>query len=194
MKARTFRFFSFPCALRKSIQRALAAAVILPATAQAQFETDHSYIGAHLGLGSYESGVSFGGDFEYGLTQPGEAGPGRIGIGGTVDYWSWSGDAGYGYSWSYSWVPVGFFGAYHFIIPNRKWDLFAGLGLGYLIVNGSLRGPEGGRTDIVRPYYSNHVYWSGIAGARYFFSPSWSLHGRLGWGVSVLSVGVNVTL
>lgn len=183
--------------MQTTIRQALAAItaiMILSAPAQAQFETGQTYIGPHLGLGSFESSVSFGGDVEYGLTKPGEAGPGRIGIGGTVDYWRWSGGTGYGYTWTYSWVPVGFFGAYHFVLDNRKWDLFAGLGLGYLIVNSSLRGPDGGIIETGAPAYSSHVYWSGVAGARYFFSPTLALHGRLGWGASVLSVGLNLTL
>ncbi len=184
--------------MRKTIRQALAAIAmlcILSATAaQAQFETDHSYIGPHLGLGSYESSVSFGGVFEYALTQPGEAGPGRIGIGATVDYWSWSGGSGNYYYWSYSWIPIGVFGAYHFVLPNRKWDLFTGLGLGYIAVNASWHRPDGGLIETSSAAYGSSLYWSGTAGARYFFSPGFALHGRLGWGASVLSVGVDLAL
>lgn len=185
MKARTLR-----CRLTLA---AIMILFILSAPAQAQFETDRSYIGAHIGLGSYESSISFGGDFEYAMTAPGEAGPGRIGIGGTVDYWSWSGNDGNNYYWSYSWVPIGLYGAYHFVIPNKRWDLFAGLGLGYIIVNASWHRPDGGTIETT-PTYGSHIYWSGVAGVRYFFSPSLALHSRLGWGASVLSVGLNLTL
>ena len=44
----------------------MTALFILSAPAQAQFETDRSYIGAHIGLGSYESSISFGGDLPTG--------------------------------------------------------------------------------------------------------------------------------
>ncbi len=54
--------------------------------------------------------------------------------------------------------------------------------------------PDGRIVEETTPYYSSHIYWSGVAGARYFFSPSLALHGRLGWGVSVLSAGLNLTL
>ena len=173
---------------------ALAALFIVSASARAQFETDHSYIGPHLGLGAYQSSISFGGDFEYAATKPGEAGPGRIGVGATVDYWSWSGGSGNSYYWTYSWIPVNFFGAYHYPLKNRKWDLFAGLGLGYIIVNASWHRPDGGTIDESPVAYNSGLFWNGVVGARYFMSPGFAVHGRLGWGASVLSVGVDVGL
>lgn len=168
----------------------------LPTAAKAQFETDKLYLGPHLGLGTFGSSISGGGHIEYGLTKPGEAGPGRIGLGSIIDYWRWTGNAGYnGYTWTYTWVPVNVFGAYHFELPDRKWDLFAGLGLGYLVIDGTLDGPDGSTQDIyVDQAFHSHVFWSGVAGVRYFFSPALAAQARLGWGVSVLSLGVDFTL
>lgn len=183
--------------MRKIIWQTLAAMtaiMILSAPAWAQFETGHTYIGPHVGLGAYQSAFSFGGDVEYALTKPGKAGPGRIGLSATVDYWRWSGASVDGYYWSYSWVPVGVFGAYHFILDNPRWDLFAGLGLGYLIVHSEYHRPDGGSIDAGPASYSSTAYWSGVAGARYFFSPGLALHGRLGFGAAVIAVGVNVGL
>ena len=59
-----------------------AIAILLPVAAKAQFETDKLYLGPHLGLSVFGSTISFGGHIEYGLTKPGDAGPGRIGLGG----------------------------------------------------------------------------------------------------------------
>lgn len=41
--------------------------------------------------------------------------------------------------------------------------------------------------------YGSSLYWS-AAGARYCFSPSLALNARLGFGASVLAVGLNVRL
>lgn len=173
----------------------MALLFVLAGKAHAQFETGKVYLGPHLGLGSYQSSVSFGGGIEYGLTDTSQTGPGRIGIGGAVDYWQWSGDAGSGYTWTYSWMPIHVFGAYHFELPNRKWDLFAGLGLGYIVVDGELDAPDGATRDIfTEDSYSSHLFWTGVAGARYFFTPGISAQARLGFGISLLAVGVDFTI
>ena len=173
----------------------VAMFVLLQDRAQAQFETGKVYIGPHLGLGAYESAISFGGNIEYGLTKPGEAGSGRIGIGGAVDYWEWGGDAGSGYRYTYTWMPIHAYGAYHFALPQRKWDLFAGLGLGYIIIGGTLDAPDGSSDNIfTEDTYSSHLFWTGVAGARYFFTPGLSAQARLGFGISILSLGVDFTL
>ncbi|HVZ37882.1 MAG TPA: hypothetical protein VHI13_01265 [Candidatus Kapabacteria bacterium] len=182
----------------KTIWQALAATTAIlffATTAQAQIETDGAYLGPHIGLGAYGNGISLGGDGEYILTKPGEAGPGRIGIGGTVDYWSWSSaSGGNDYYWTYSWVPIGVYGAYHFVLSDKKWDLFAGLGIGYIIVNATWHKPNGGLAETDYPAYSSGAYWSAVAGLRYFLSPGLALHARLGLGASVLSAGINVRL
>ncbi len=173
---------------------ALSAAVFFTATAHAQIETDGTYLGPHVGLGAYGNGISVGGDCEYILTKPGEAGPGRIGIGGTVDYWSWSSGSGNDSYWTYTWVPMGVYGAYHFVLSNTKWDLFGGLGIGYIIVNSTWHKPSNWQTETDYPAYSSAAYWSAVAGVRYFFSPGFALHARLGLGAAVLSVGANIRL
>jgi hypothetical protein len=173
------------------IVTAIGIGVVLSSTARSQFETGRSYIGPHIGLGSYESAVSFGGAFEYALTKPDEMGPGRIGLGATVDYWKWDGGVGNTYYWSYSWVPISFFGAYHFVLSDRKWDLFAGLGLSYIIVNSTWHDQSGAGSELSSASYNSGLYWSGVAGARYFFSPGLAMQARLGWGASLLSIGVD---
>ena len=167
---------------------ALCAMFALSSTASAQFETGKVYLGPHVGLGSVGGTVAFGGDIEYGLTKSGEVGSGRIGIGGTFDYWSWS-DGAY---WSYSWIPVGVFGAYHFNLDNRRLDPFLGIGLGYEIVNATVK--DGDNTVYSSASYASATYISAVAGMRYFFSPNFAIQGRLGLGASWLTVGVDFGL
>ena len=117
--------------------------------------------------------------------------------GGIIDYWRWTSetDKDFGYSWTYTWVPVNVFGAYHLELSDGKWDLFAGLGLGYLVVNGTLNAPDGSKKDLYADQpYNSYVFWNGMAGVRYFFSPNLAAQARLGWAVSVFSLGVDFTL
>lgn len=180
-------------ALKLLTAAALAAFFAVPA--YAQIETDGTYLGPHVGLGSYGNGFSIGADCEYVLTKPDEAGPGMIGLGGTVDYWSWSsGTEGDEYYWTYSWIPLGVYGAYHFVLSNRKWDLFAGFGIGYVIVNSSWQRRSGGGVVTDYPAYSSSAYWNAVAGLRYFFSPGLAIQARLGLGAALLSTGINVKL
>ena len=171
---------------------ALCALMAMQYNAMAQFETGKLYVGPHIGLGSVGGAISFGGDAEYGVTKPGEVGPGRIGVGMTVDYWKWSSDSYLGSYWSHSYIPIGFFGAYHFDLADRKLDPYVGLGLGYYIVNSSWEGADG--TEHTSSSYSSTTYWNVVAGLRYFISPGFAVQGRLGLGASWLSAGVNFAL
>lgn len=182
--------------MRTNILRAVTALIALflvTVSAQAQFETGGAYIGPHFGVGSYQNSLSFGGDFEYGLTKPGEVGSGRVGIGATVDYWSWD-NKGFdnSYYWSYSWMPIGVYSAYHFDLSNRKLDLYGGLGLGYTVVTAEWHGAEGIGGSSAS--YSSGLYWSLVAGMRYFFTPNFAGHAKVGLGASLLSLGVNFGL
>jgi len=168
--------------IRKLSTFALAAMMVafFATKASAQFEKDKNYLGARIGLGFIGSGVSLGADYERGITNPGEVGPGRIGIGGTIDYWGWS-----DVYWSYSWIPIAAMGYYHLDLENKNLDLFGGLGLGYEIVSISdkVSGFSYGGS------YSSGVYFTGQLGIRYFFSPNLAVQGRLGF--NILSAGVD---
>lgn len=167
---------------------ALFALVAMQYNAMAQFETGKFYVGPHIGLGSVGGTVSFGGDAEYGITKPGEVGSGRIGIGATVDYWKWN----YSSYWSYSYIPIGVFGAYHFDLTDRKIDPYLGLGLGYYVVNSTWEGADG--IEHTSSSYSSSTYWNLVAGIRYFFTPNFAAQARVGLGASWLSAGVNFGL
>ncbi len=170
--------------LHKLYTAFLAAFVVaaFASTASAQFEKGSNYIGARLGIGAIGSAFSFGADYEYGITNVGEVGPGRIGIGGTIDYSHWSD----GFI-SYTWIPIGIMGYYHLDLDNKKLDPFGGLGLGYEIVNASWAGGN-------IPWsagYSSGLFIAGQIGIRYFFQPNLAAQARLGFGASLISVGID---
>ncbi|MGO9480560.1 MAG: hypothetical protein ACLP05_02090 [Candidatus Kryptoniota bacterium] len=157
--------------------------VILASTANAQFQKDQNFLGARIGIGSLGSAFSFGADYEYGINNPGDFGPGRVGIGATIDYSHWS--DGY---WSYTWIPIGVMAYYHLNLDNNKLDPFAGLGLGYEIFNSSWGGLYGLSGSAG---YGSGVFFAGQIGIRYFFSPNLAGQARLGFGASLLSVGLD---
>jgi hypothetical protein len=160
-----------------SVFFAVCAILLISISANAQFKNGKNFIGPTLGLGSYGGSVAFGGMFEAPITHPNDVGPGIIGISGQLMYMS--------YSWSSqytdSWLFIGVYGNYHFLLDDRKIDPFIGIGLNY--------GHES-FTGSVLPY-SATWFFAGQAGVRYFFSPNMAGRLTLGSVVSFISVGVD---
>ncbi|MCX5754155.1 MAG: hypothetical protein NTW97_11040 [Candidatus Krumholzibacteria bacterium] len=160
------------------------AMCLVASTGHAQFEKGKSFLGPRLGIGAHGSGVVVGGGYEYGVTDV-------IGIGGLVDYYTWS-TTGWGiWGGKYTYVIFGAQGNYHFgkaLKWDAKIDPFAGLVLGYERVSWSWDRNPG------------HIFWepsaSGIIlggqiGIRYFVSPNLALYGQTGFGITYLKVGVD---
>ncbi|MFZ1080396.1 MAG: outer membrane beta-barrel protein [Candidatus Kryptoniota bacterium] len=165
----------------------LAAFVVacFASTASAQFENQMNYGGVHIGLSGVGSALTLGLDYERGITNVGEVGPGIIGIGGLFDYYSYSEnfvDAG---SWTF--IDFGVSGMYHFVLDNKKWDPFLGLVLGYEVATWKWN----------NAYYGNYspsaggFTLGGSAGIRYFFSDNWAAQARVGFGFYIFAVGVD---
>ncbi|GJM34434.1 MAG: hypothetical protein DHS20C18_34350 [Saprospiraceae bacterium] len=79
----------------------------------------------------------------------------------------------------------------------KNWDVYGGLMLGYSIptVDQITQYPiENDRDDELpsfsRPAESKFLY-SGFIGATYFFSPQLGVYGEVGYGISLLNLGVN---
>lgn len=159
-------------------------------TALAQLQKGNSTLGARVGFGIL-GGTTFGADYEYVIANPGELGPGIVGIGGSIDYWGWSDGSGTDY-FSYSDIPIGVMAYYHLNLSNSKWDLFGGIGLGYDIVSATWHGDP--FLQSFSSSYVSEVYEVVQAGARYFFSPNLAAQARIGFGVSWLSLGVDYKL
>ncbi len=170
---------------------AIAVATFLVPQAKAQFLNQRNYGGVHLGIGASGGAFDLGLDYERGITRVGEAGPGIIGIGGILDYYSYS----YGYTYGPAFAPesgtltyldLGVTGMYHFVLDNKKIDPFLGLVLGYQSVTWSAPG--------IAPYsapYSSGLILGGSAGVRYFFTPRWAGEARIGFGFYTFAVGVD---
>jgi hypothetical protein len=150
----------------------------------AQFAKGRNWLGAHVGLSGVGSTISFGADYEHGLVD--KIGPGGIGIGAQVDYWSYNFDYVFTKGdFSYKYISIAVSGNYHLILDDKKWDPFAGLVIGYYIVNvstpaGSFTGFEGSR-----------IYLGMQAGVRYALTDKFDLQARLGFGPYIIAVGAD---
>jgi hypothetical protein len=168
-----------------TILMSVLSIVLIHASGEAQFAKGKNYLGAHLGLSGVGSTISFGADYERGITD--KIGPGYIGLGGTIDYWSY--DFNYllvGSGFSYKYVALGVTGNYHLIVGDPKWDPFGGLVLGYYIV--SVSTPAGTYTG---GFDGSRLFLGLDLGVRYAISPQVDLQARLGFGPYILAVGAD---
>lgn len=110
-----------------------------------------------------------------------------LGIGGIVGYTSSKWEYG-GYGWKYSDIVIGVRGALHYQFVN-KLDTYTGLMLGYNISSAKTIGhiPE---FDWGYSASTGGFAWSWYLGARYYFSNSLAGFAELGYGVSVLNLGI----
>lgn len=150
--------------------------------AQGAYEQGKSYVNLGVGIAPvYGLGIPLGVSYEYGFTD-------RISAGIYADYDHFSdGYEGFNYGWTFFYFGVR--GAYHFgedlHLNNDKVDLYGGVALGYLSV--SVTTPDGG--------YSNTAYASRLdlglfVGGKYYFSSNIGAFAELGYGVSVLRLGL----
>jgi outer membrane protein W len=158
-----------------------------PAAPQ-NFGMGYTDVGPTIGLGGLGSAsAAFGGRFEHAIKTLPDLANGVLGIQAGVDYYSWSSGAIGGYSWSYKYIPVGVTANYHFVLEDKRFDPFVGLGLGYNVVSCSWSGPTIGSNDCG---YSSGIYFIGKAGARYFFNPKMAFYGDVGAGAATLNLGL----
>src|SRR5688572_7502352 len=104
--------------------RVLAAMFLATAlgtsAASAQWESGKRYAGPHIGLSGVGSTFSIGAAFEQAYNK-------NIGIGASVDYWSYG--FGGGNDFDYTYIALAVLGSYHFPLSDTKLDPFLGLGL-----------------------------------------------------------------
>jgi hypothetical protein len=180
--------------LRK-INLLILIAILLSMISNAQLKSETSYIGPSIGMSFLGSAPQFGFNYEYTMdikkTLQVEM-DGVIGVGGIFRYWSYS-DSYFSGSWSYTDILIGAQGNYHFK-SSGKFDLWTGLVLAYDIGSVKWDGPSG--NNWTEPSYGG--LWLGAhAGARYFFSPSLALTGRIGFGTlsyGAIDIGLDFVL
>src|SRR5690606_21731967 len=135
------------------------------------------------GLGNARPAISI--SVDHGFSDIG--GPGVITLGGYLGNTGYRyDDLGYTAKWNY--LIIGARGAYHYNgftdLPNL--DVYGGAMLGYNIVSYK---SEGGGTDLSNNYGSG-LGLSGFVGGRWFFTDHIGAYAELGYGVSVLALGV----
>ena len=106
---------------------------------------------------------------------------GVIGIGGYLGYSS----SKYENFWKTSHIVIGARGNFHYPLVN-KLDTYTGLLLGYRIVNNKDLDAYTGNYS----YSSSGIAWSWFVGARYYFKDTFAVMAELGYGVSVLNLGI----
>lgn len=154
--------------------------------ASSDFEVGRWYAGPRMWIGNLNGAVAFGGQAERGFTKPGQYGPGIIGGGVGLDWYSWSYDYPLGLgSYKYSVIPFQVFSNYHFVISsNKKIDPYVGLAFVYSVVNASWSGGiDPGNAD------ANYTDFAGQAGLRYFLKDNIALQGQIGFGYGTLGLG-----
>jgi hypothetical protein len=143
------------------------------------------HIGPRLALGSVAgASLGFGAAAEFGLQE-------NIGLGAFVGYSSYSQAIPLFGDWSYKNILILATGSYHYdFLKSDKIDTFGEIGLGYNVGSVSYSGATALPAAALTPTVGGFVYTI-TANARYFFSPSLSLFGSVGYGLGIARVGLD---
>lgn len=143
------------------------------------FNVGSTDVGPTIGLGGLgAASFSIGGRFERGIKALPEMGNGVLAIGVSADWYNYN-ERFVGTDYDFTYIPIAATANYHFSLQNKKIDPFAGVGLGYMIVNTPYAGS-----------YSSGIYFVGRLGLRYFMTPKIALYSDVGAGAAALNVGM----
>ncbi|GBU08219.1 hypothetical protein AwDysgo_15500 [Bacteroidales bacterium] len=169
--------------------------------AQNMFSKDDKVINLGIGLGSslhtgtgYAMGMpAISASFELGIKDELFDEKSSLGVGGYLGYASstYKNNSGIDneYKWTYSDWIVGVRGALHYqLIENM--DTYGGLMLAYDIVGVSTPGGYSGNYSASGSVFRASLY----IGGRYYFNDKIAAMGELGYGISVLNIGVSIKL
>ncbi|HXD78014.1 MAG TPA: hypothetical protein VN616_09425 [Puia sp.] len=165
------------------------------------FEAGSNVISGGLGIGS-----SLASGYTYGTQSPGislgyergiwEAGPGVISLGGYLGFktfkYGYIDNGGFAYSYKWNYTIIGARGAYHFTgleVPNL--DLYGGIMIAYDNLNFRYTDNSGNSVSGITGNYNSGLGVSIFAGARYYFAGNLAAFGELGYGVSILNIGLS---
>lgn len=180
--------------MKKNIFTLLLVFMCFAQLSQAQdkaFDKGALDINAGIGLlptfyGSYATskGLPLNLAVDYGVHQ-------NISVGGYLGYASAKYQYSNFWSWKYTYTIIGIRGAYHFAIKDPKIDLYAGLMLGYNIAR--YKDTSTGNTFGTSNSYAagGGVTYSAFGGARYRFTPKFGAFAELGYGISLVQLGLN---
>lgn len=174
----------------------LFAIVILTAISTAaqepSFVKGDKVVNVGVGLGSnLYSGTDYytlippiSGSIEVGVADE-IAEKGAIGVGGYLGFSSYKYNYG-GSGWKTSNIILGARGNFHYPFVD-KLDTYAGLMMGYSILTNSYFGSY---SEEDYSGASSGLQWSLFIGARYYFKENIAAMAELGYGVSVLNIGI----
>lgn len=170
----------------------LAVFILLSITSHAQdvFKKGDNLVGAQIGIGK---GLAISGTYEKGVVDNLFDGNGSIGVGGYLGYlhdkdsYTYS---GYEFGWKYDDIILGVRGNLHYQFIDRL-DTYAGLMLGYEIVNAQSYGKEsdGGAITDASAEASGFAFTIHL-GTRYYFTENFAAGLEIGYGVSYANVGI----
>jgi hypothetical protein len=120
-----------------------------------------------------------------------DLGPGNLGVGGYIGYSAYKYDYYGDWGWKYSTLIIAARGTYHFTDLVDKLDLYGGLTLGAELVTDKAYGDYPGTGYTTN---TGGVAFEMLAGARYYFTDSFSAMGELGYGIAWLKLGVSLRL
>lgn len=184
-----FQRFPARCSCIPALRVALMIA-IATATAQAQLAVGYTDAGPVIGLGNIgEAGLSLGARAERVIRTLPSLGAGTRGIGVGINFYSY--DAGILLSrFEVSYLPVAASANYHLALPNKRYDRYVGLGLGFQIVNCMYKS-AGTLVDLCD---NDAAYVVAPAGGRYFVASRLAAYADLGAGDAAINLGVTYKL
>jgi hypothetical protein len=188
----------FEESMKKILAIALVVAVLVPALAFSQnaYTTKDMNVSAGIGIGTFGyfgsstlPPIFVGFDMAVPSIHP------KVSLGGVVAY-SGSSEDLYWAKYSYKYIVIAARGSYHFLENNKNIDAYAGAGLGFNIVSSSAEAKAGYKdlTGFAYSVGSSWLFFDAHAGARYYFSPKFGVEAELGYGISILHLGITYKL
>lgn len=147
------------------------------------YTEDSKMLNLGIGIGgSYTTGTigipPISASFEKGITE-------KISVGGVAGYAASKYEA-FGFKAEYSYILVGARGSYHFYNTD-KIDAYGGAILGYNIVSSKVTGVGAAAS-------ASGLAYSGFVGGRYLFTEKLAAFAEVGYGISLLTLGVTLKL
>lgn len=157
-------------------------------------------LGSSYGGNGYTSSIPpISASFEQGVVDGLLDGKASIGAGAYLGYSSnkwetsyFNGTKDVEYGFKYSYIMIGARGAFHYQLID-KLDSYAGAILGYNIVKSKYFG-DSAMSSTATASSDSALGYSAFIGGRYHFSEKYSAFAELGYGISVLQLGISIKL
>lgn len=174
----------------RKISLAMILLLAAASTQAQQFQRGTTVVNLGIGLGTSLGGLgkarpAVSLSVDRGIWDIG--GPGVISLGGYIGNTGYKyTDLGYTAKWNYT--IVGVRGAYHYngFTNTPALDVYGGAMLGYNIARYSSDADD----EFLANSYGSGIGLSGFVGGRWFFTEKLGVHAELGYGVSILALGL----